>query len=438
MRWQQLSLARAWSAAGVLAGLMVGGAAVADQPKAPLAGDTVKVLEAKKSGAIQVDLRGQGQGKVKLGLKNTTDKALNVVIPPGMVAAAATGQGGGFQNMGLGAPTNRPGAFGQFQGNNNQAGFRSVPVAATAPAVAVPAGQSVDIEVPAVCLNYGLPTPTAKDKFDLVDVDDYTRDARLRKALRSLGTLGTGLGTAQAAVWNVANNVPFEMMIAKGDKSLNRHEVALAARFVEALDASVGSDLVDPAYLTEGRIYITLKGEGSAAKDLKRITDSLEGVRVLGLPVRLTAGDALPETSAPAMHLVVNLARGMNGETRGKVGVQVANDFGPSEWLSWGSANLTEKASPELLDGVAFARALDKALAQNFVTVKTVKRGDKGLTVKIENKLPFTISHATIKSGSSAGSVAEVDTLGVGPMRSGVAVIEGTTASVDRVSVNGL
>ena len=32
---------------------------------------------------------------------------------------------------------------------------------------------------------------------------------------------------------------------------MNEHEIALAARFIEAVDAS-GSDLVDPAYLTEG------------------------------------------------------------------------------------------------------------------------------------------------------------------------------------------
>lgn len=436
MRWQQLSLARAWTAAGVLAGLMVGVAA-ADQPKAT---DPVKVLDAKKSGAIQVDLRGQGQGKVKLGLKNTTEKVLNVVIPPGMVAAAATGQGGGggFQNMGLGSPTNRPGAFGQFRGGDNQVGFRSVAVNAALPTVSVPAGQAVEIEMPAVCLNYGLPTPTARDKFELVDVDDYTRDARLRKSLRSLGSMGTSLGTAQAAVWNVANNVPFEMMIAKGDKSLNRHEVALAARFVEALDASTATELVDPAYLTEGRIYITLKGDGNAAKDLKRITDSLEGVRVLGLPVRLTTGENMPEVSAPAMHLTVNLSRGMSGETRGKVAVQVANDFGQADWLAWGNANLTEKASPELLDGVAFARALDKALAQQFVSVKTVRRADKGVTVRIDNRLPFTIANATIKAGNSSGSIVEADALGIGPMRSATTSIEATTATIDRVSLNGL
>ena len=32
---------------------------------------------------------------------------------------------------------------------------------------------------------------------------------------------------------------------------MNTHEIALAARFVEALDASTGGDLVDPSALSQ-------------------------------------------------------------------------------------------------------------------------------------------------------------------------------------------
>ena len=150
----------------------------------------------------------------------------------------------------------------------------------------VPAGESIAIDVPSVCLNFGLPSPAAKDKLTLVDVDDYSRDPRVRKALRSLATLGTSQGTAQAVMWNVCNNVPFATMLAQGEKVSNRYEVALASRFVEALDASGSSDRVDAAYLNESRVFVTIVDKAGLGKDARRLASEMEGLRVLGLPVR--------------------------------------------------------------------------------------------------------------------------------------------------------
>ena len=135
-------------------------------------------------------------------LKNTSAKRLNVVLPPGLVASSAAGQaggGGGFQSMGLGAVSNRPGSFGQFRPATAERarlplGRRHGADEPTT-AVAVPAGQTVELTVPAVCLNFGVRTPNARDKFELVDVDDYTTDPRVRKALRSLATFGTSQGS---------------------------------------------------------------------------------------------------------------------------------------------------------------------------------------------------------------------------------------------------
>ena len=120
------------------------------------------------------------------------------------------------------------------------AGFRSIaPTGASRPCtVTVPVGQRVEIAIPAVCLNYGMPTPTPRDKFELMDVNDYSRDPRVRKALRSLATLGTSHGVAQATMWHLCNGVPFEFMGSSKGKVVNVHEVALAARFVAAVDAS--------------------------------------------------------------------------------------------------------------------------------------------------------------------------------------------------------
>src|SRR5690606_37003137 len=143
--------------------------------------------------------------------------------------------------------------------------------------IAVSPGRSVEMFVPAVCLDFGLPTPTAKDAFRLVSVDEFTQDARARKALRSLAELGTSLGVAQAVVWNIFNDVSFERMTKKADRYLNGSEISLASRFVEALDVSGTQGGVDPAYFQEGRVLVQVHGPGSLGKVASRLGEELEG-----------------------------------------------------------------------------------------------------------------------------------------------------------------
>ena len=142
MLWRHLCLVRAWSAAGLAGGLLLlGGSAATAQVPAPIpaaarpepsappadvATETVDLLKAGQSGDLVVTARGQGQDKVRMTLRNTSRRRLNVVVPPGLVAASKVAQaggggggrgGGGLQSIGLGSVTNRPGAFGEFQGD---------------------------------------------------------------------------------------------------------------------------------------------------------------------------------------------------------------------------------------------------------------------------------------------------------------------------------
>src|SRR4051794_2714104 len=135
MLWRHLCLARAWSAAGLLTCSMLAAPAMLraepqePAPTAAPATETVRVLDARHAGDVALEVRGQGQDKVRISLRNTSAKRLNVVLPPGLVASSATGQrGAGFQSMGLGTPNNRPGSFGQFRGlNGGESGFQSIP-----------------------------------------------------------------------------------------------------------------------------------------------------------------------------------------------------------------------------------------------------------------------------------------------------------------------
>jgi hypothetical protein len=451
MLWRHLCLVRAITAAGLLTFSTLS-ARAAGEPQEPIPGadaqaETVKVLEAEKAGMLSLDVRGHGQDKVRVTLKNASSKRLNVVLPPGLVASSATAQGGaaggaggagGFQSMGLGSTTNRSGGFGQFASSNGgQGGLQSIPATDAKYGVTVPAGQTVDLDIPAVCLNFGLPTPTLKNKFRLVDVDDYTKDVRVRKALRTLATLGTSQGTAQAAMWRLCNDVPFEMMLAQGGKVVNAAEVALAARFLEVLDRS--SDTVDQAYLTDARLFVTIEGEGTLEKDAKKLSSSIEGLRILGLPVHLTASGDVPKAMAPALHLGVTLSMNAGGETRAKVVVQSANGLTDgNDWAVLGNVSFKEAAGT-VLDGASLARKLDHAVSAGFVSAKVARKSTGTTTLKIENKLPFTLNNVSVKAGTGADAPSiTLSGLGVGPNRSGLATIPAAGASVDRVELNGL
>lgn len=454
MLWRPLCLARAWLAAGFLTCSILTVSAPAEPaepaPSAAAVTETVRVLDAKQSGDIALEVRGQGQDRVRVSIRNTSNKRLNVVLPPGLVAASAVGQGGrgggaaggaGFQSMGLGTPTNRLGSFGQFQEPSDSApGLQSIPVSSDpmrASTVTVPVGQTVDLTIPAVCLNFGMPTPSYRDKFVLMDVEEYTVDPRARKALRSLATLGTSQGVAQATMWRICNGVPFEMMIARGGKVLNPHEVALAARFVEALDASGPSETIDRAYLAESRVFVQVQGEGPLAADAARLSQALEGLHLLGLPIQVVADRELPEASAPALLLSVTLTGAKTGETEGRLLVRHA--VRGEGWAPLGKTTLAVGSSASVIEGAEFARALDHAMASAFVRVKVAKKGPHSTTLKVENRLPFTLAGATVKAGGSSGSPAvPFRGLGIGPGRSALVPIQAAGGTIDRVELNGL
>ncbi len=273
-----------------------------------------------------------------------------------------------------------------------------------------------------------------------MDISDYTDSPRVRRALRSLATYGTSHGVAQASMWRICNDVPFEYMAAQQSKVLNVHEVALAARFVAAVDASSDRELVDPAYLTQSRLFVHLEADGPLDRDARRIAGAMDGLRLLGLPVQVVDDpSALPAagTSAPALLVKVKLTATSAGLTRGRVFIDRAVVDG--DWVNFGKTSFEEGSAASVLDATTLLKTLDHAIASAFVTVKPVKHGNSSTTLKIENRLPLTLANIVVKAGGSAGQPrVAVRALGVGPARSGLMTIEAPGGSIDHVELNGL
>jgi hypothetical protein len=450
MQWRHLGLVRAWSAAGLLSCSLLGAASPvrADDPDSPapradLVTETVSVLDARKSGDLALDVRGSGEDRVKMTLQNKSTKRLHVVLPPGLVASSAAGQrgGGGFQSMGLGSVSNRLGTFGEFRttSDSRQTGFRSVGTSEKGePAgVTLSPGKSIALTLPSVCLNYGVRTPAGRDKFDVVNIDDYSNDPRVRRALRSLATFGTSQGVAQAVMWNVCNGVSFGVMAGRSSKTMNGREIALASRFVEALDRADSSALVDPASLTDGRLYVRIVGEGTASKEAARLATEVAGLRVLGLPVRVLGTESTDELMAPAMLINVVLSAGQSGETRGQVGLSELD--GSGRWVGFGKTAFVENAATNVLDGPGLARVVDRAVSSAFVGVKTTAKSSSATNLKLDNRLPFTIASVEVRAGTSSGApVVPFHALGIAPGRSATVAIESPSGKVEHVELNGL
>ena len=450
MLWRHLCQVRAWSAAGLFSGALILAPlqAPAQSPRlndseptaapAEVVTQTVDLLKARQAGELSVVARGQGQDRAHLTIRNPSQKRLNVVLPAGLVASATAGQGRGMQSIGLGSVSNRPGGFGEFAIGRPE-GLQSVKLEAVAdkPSVTVPAGETLELSVPGVCLNYGLPAPTSSDTLTLMDVDDYTTNPRVRKGLRSLCRLGTSQGVAQAVMWHLGSDLSFETMAAQSGKVMNEAEIALAARFVDVLDATTGSDLVEPAALSEGRLFVRIQADGALAKDAQRLTDQIESYRLLGLSVRVVSNGELPAATAPALYVKVVLTESKIGETRGRISVSYCAVS--DRWAPLGKATFYDATSLAVLDGQGMSRALDRAIAAEFVTVKPVRKTVGSTILKLENHLPFTLVRAQVKAGSSAGAPSvPFEGLGVGPTRSLLLPIQAATATIERVELNGL
>lgn len=109
-------------------------------------------------------------------------------------------------------------------------------------------------------------------------------------------------------------------------------------------------------------------------------------------------------------------------------------------WTPLGHVAFRENSSVSVVDGATLARAIDRAVSGAFVSVKPARRTVGSTTLKIENRLPFTISNLVVRAGNSSGAPSvPFEAVGVGPAQSALLPIQAATASlVEHVELNGL
>ena len=225
-------------------------------------------------------------------------------------------------------------------------------------------------------------------------------------------------------------------MNSQAGKFVNEHEIALAARFISALDESPQSELVEASVLTEGRMFVAFQGEGALASDANRLTEQAGNTRLLGLPVR-AVDDGEPPRATAALFIKVVLTDGKTGGTSGRIIVSYSS--ASDQWMPLGKSRFQDTRSLDVLDGKAMSEIIDHAIGLAFVTVKPARRAVGSTTLKVDNHLPFTLASMAVKAGASLGApCVRFHGLGVGPARSSLLTIQAAMASIERVELNGL
>ena len=73
------------------------------------------------------------------------------------------------------------------------------------------------------------------------------------------------------------------------------------------------------------------------------------------------------------------------------------------------------------------------------MSVKPARRSVGSTTLRVDNHLPFTLAHLTLRAGNSPGApTVPFPGIGIGPGRSALVPIQAAMAVVENVELNGL
>jgi len=164
-------------------------------------------------------------------ITNKTDKPLTVKMPKAFAAVhvlkqgenlgATGGGGGGGQSVGGGG-----GGFGGA-GLGGGGGFGGGGLGVGGGGVgffSVPAEKTAKLKIKTVCLEHGKPEPRPKMDYKIVPLEEYTGDVRLQAFLEEFATSRRPVnqGAAQAAAWNLANDMSWKDLANKKYKRIGR------------------------------------------------------------------------------------------------------------------------------------------------------------------------------------------------------------------------
>lgn len=159
------------------------------------------VLSLLNDGSLTSELTADGAYKLTVRLQNQTDQSLRVEFPTGLVAD------GFAQNPVLAQfPGGGPGGGQPGGGGSQGLGFIE------SREVSVVSGESVDIAIKTVCLNFGVPEPKRSTMLFLKSVDEYTPDGDVQAVLTDVASRQFETPIAQAILWHTCDKMSWNQL----------------------------------------------------------------------------------------------------------------------------------------------------------------------------------------------------------------------------------
>ena len=185
--------------------------------------DTVEFFAAKKAGLIDVMFIPRSSKSANIMMKNRTKRKLNVRMPEAFAGVPILGQMGG---MGMGG-----GGMGMGGGGGGMGGFQNIEP-----------GRVRKVKVATVCLEHGKKDPNPRIKYDIVPIENFTRNTQVIELCRMLGSGKLDQMSAQAAAWHLTDNLSWQQLVQKigathlngsSERYFHPNQVALGMRYVQ-------------------------------------------------------------------------------------------------------------------------------------------------------------------------------------------------------------
>ena len=204
----------------------------------------VEMFAAMESGEIDVVLKMTSAANANIRVKNTTDKPLAITMPAAfatMPVLAQLGGGGGFGGGGRGGGGQGGGGRGGGQGGN-QAGGGGAGGGRGGGGFGgggggrgggggggvfnIPPGRTGKVSINTFCMEHGKRDPESRMKYEIKPISALSTDPKIFEVCRMLANDEVTQPVAQAASWNIANDLSWEFM-------LNKNRVELSTGYFE-------------------------------------------------------------------------------------------------------------------------------------------------------------------------------------------------------------
>ncbi len=185
---------------------------------------TVDLFAGMKDGTLEVEFIPKDSTQANVRIKNKSDKPLNVKLPdafaamPVLAQRGGLGGGGGNNMMGGGGNQGMGGGMGGM-GGGGMGGMGGGGMGGMGGGgmgmFNVPAEKVGKFKVPCVCLEHGKAEPRAAVPYKIMPIEEFTTKPEVRELCSLLGYGKVVQRVAQAAAWNLANEMSWEALSSK-------------------------------------------------------------------------------------------------------------------------------------------------------------------------------------------------------------------------------